>query len=175
MTGSEPLAAIMEHAGRVFTLAVYMLGDHGEAEDVTQEVLIRAWQSAHEVAPDRLGAWLLRVARNRCIDHLRTRRSRWAGLREAAGAAVASARDSAPDPEALAWGSDLRAALGRALAELAEPFRSVVILREIQGLSYREISDALELPLATVRVTLHRGRRRLRDALREEYRHVAAS
>jgi RNA polymerase sigma-70 factor (ECF subfamily) len=64
--------------------------------------------------------------------------------------------------------------LGVALAGLSEPAKSIVILREIQGLSYREIGDVLELPLSTVRVALHRGRRRLREELREVYNHVAA-
>jgi RNA polymerase sigma-70 factor (ECF subfamily) len=57
---------------------------------------------------------------------------------------------------------------------MSEPHRSVVILREIQGLSYREIGDALEMPLSTVRVSLHRGRRRLREELREVRDHVEA-
>jgi RNA polymerase sigma-70 factor (ECF subfamily) len=55
---------------------------------------------------------------------------------------------------------------------LSEPGRSVVILREIQGLSYQEIGEALEMPMSSVRVTLHRGRRRLREELKEVHDHV---
>jgi RNA polymerase sigma-70 factor (ECF subfamily) len=74
----------------------------------------------------------------------------------------------------MAGAAEFRALLGSALAGLREPSKSVVILREIQGLSYREISDVMELPMTTVRVALHRGRRRLREDLREVYHHVAA-
>jgi RNA polymerase sigma-70 factor (ECF subfamily) len=168
-------AVIEEHGARVFTLAVYLLHDREEAEDVTQEVLIQYWQRGREVPQERLGAWLLRVTRNRCIDRLRTRRSRLRWLPVAGADAVATVTDSAPGPEARVNGSQLGAAILRALADLHEPYRSVVILREIQGLAYDEIADTLEMPLSTVRVTLHRGRRRLRAELREEYEGAAAA
>lgn len=174
MTKAAIETVIAEQRSRVFTLAVYLLGDREEAEDVTQEVLIRCWQRGGEVAPERLGAWLLRVARNRCIDRLRARGSRLRRLRPAGDAGPADPVDDRPGPESVASGRELQAALLRALEGLAEPYRSVVILREVQGLAYEEIAEALEMPLNTVRVTLHRGRRRLREELREEYEGAAA-
>lgn len=166
-------AVVAEHQRRVFTLAVYLLGNREEAEDVTQEVLIQCWRRGHEVAPERLGAWLLKVTRNRCIDRARARRTRRLNGMVAAGDRVLEAVDRGPGPEGLLRGAQLGDAIRRALSALAEPYRSVVILREIQGLSYGEIADALEMPLNTVRVTLHRARRRLRDELREEYDRAA--
>ena len=67
-------AAMATHGRKVHTLAVYLLADHAEAEDLTQEVLMRLWRKGHEVAPDKIGAWLLRVTRNACIDAIRRRR-----------------------------------------------------------------------------------------------------
>lgn len=166
-------AVVAEHQRRVFTLAVYLLGDREEAEDVTQEVLIQCWQRGHEVASERLGAWLLKVTRNRCIDRSRARRTRRAHGMVAVGDRMLEAVDRDPGPEGRLRGAQLGDAIRRALAALAEPYRSVVILREIQGLSYTEIADALEMPLNTVRVTLHRARRKLRDELREEYDRAA--
>ncbi len=168
-------SAVAEHGGRVFTLAVYLLNDREEAKDVTQEVLVRFWQRGHEVDSDRIGAWLLRVTRNRCIDALRTRMSaRNASVTSDGTRVLEMAVDVRPDPERRARASELGSIINHALAGLSEPYRSVVVLREIQGHAYDEIADVLDMPLNTVRVTLHRGRRMLRAALREEYDHAAA-
>ncbi len=165
--------AVRNHSRRVFTLAVYLLGDREEAEDVTQEVLIRLWRKGHEVDPERIGPWLTRVTRNAAIDIIRRRRMGVRALTDAVEASTDLPEDS-PGPESLAQSSQLGSRLLAALGEMSEPNRSVVILREIQGLSYREIGDALEMPLSTVRVSLHRGRRRLREELREVRDHVEA-
>jgi RNA polymerase sigma-70 factor (ECF subfamily) len=158
---------------RVFTFARSLLSNREEAEEVTQDVLLRLWRHQRQVDEERLGSWLLRVTRNACYDLLRRRRS----FQIAAGppgddeeaAEVASAE---PDPEARVQTADFRRRLQEALDEIGEPYRTVVVLREVQGLAHREISEALGVPEATVRVHLHRGRQRLRDILREEYRHA---
>ena len=169
-------AAVERYQRRVFTLAWYLLSDREEAEDVTQEVLIRMWRSGGRVAPERLEMWLLRVTRNASYDRLRSRRSAARvfatdAAHEAAGTVMADG----PSPESVVGGSEIGRRLCAALTELREPAKSIVILREIQGLSYQQISDVLELPLSTVRVSLHRGRRRLRELLREVHRHVSVS
>ena len=166
-------AAVAKHARRVFTLAVYVLGDREEAEDVTQEVLIRLWRKGHEVDPERIGPWLTRVTRNAAIDIIRRRGHGVRRLTDETDGSVDIAEES-PGPESLAQSSQLGSRLLAALSAMSEPHRSVVILREVQGLSYREIGEALEMPLSTVRVSLHRGRRRLREELREVRHDVAA-
>ncbi len=155
---------------RVYSFARYFLSNREEAEDVTQEVLLRLWRHRSGVDEERLGSWLMRVTRNACYDLLRKRRSDAAALGFGASldaeeaAAVASAE---PDPQARAEAEDFRRRLLAALAELGEPYKSVVILREVQGLPHREIGEALGIPEVTVRVHLHRGRRKLRERLRE--------
>jgi RNA polymerase sigma factor (sigma-70 family) len=174
MRRSEFDAAVAKHGSKVLTLAVYLLGQREEAEDVAQEVLIRLWKKGDEVSPGRLGAWLVRVTRNACIDRFRGRRAeidRRTSTEQPILAAIAERR---PDPESLARASELGVHIRQALDEVGEPQRSVVILREIQGLSYQEIADALNMTVGNVRVTLHRGRRRLRNELREVQGHVAA-
>lgn len=118
----------------------------------------------------------MKVTRNACTDALR-RRTR--------SAEVISIRrttnpppdhpSTAPSPEQMAAGTQLGGKILQALKSLNEPARSVVILREIQGLSYQEISDVTEIPINTVRVTLHRARRRLRESLKEVQPHAANS
>lgn len=161
-----------KHRRRVYSFARYLLSNREEAEDVTQEVLLRLWRHQQGVDEERLGAWLLRVTRNACYDLLRKRRSdvaiaRGASLDDEEAREAASAE---PDPQARAEAADFRRRLLSALAELAEPYKSVVILREVQGLPHREIGEALGVPEVTVRVHLHRGRRKLRERLREESR-----
>ncbi|HTQ79314.1 MAG TPA: sigma-70 family RNA polymerase sigma factor, partial [Thermoanaerobaculia bacterium] len=80
-----------------------------------------------------------------------------------------------PDPAERAEAADFRRKLLGALGRLEEPYRSVLILREIQDLKYQEISEALNLPLNTVRVYIHRGRQRLREQLSEVYGYVPAT
>ena len=166
--------AVAKHGRRVFTLAAYLLGDREEAEDVTQEVLIRLWRRGHEVAPEKIGPWLVRVTRNACTDAVRRRGSGVRATTDSGGRWPSDISTEAPGPEGLAHASQLGGRILEALRDLSEPHRSVVILREIQGLSYREIAEALKMPLSSVRVTLHRGRRRLREELREVRDHVAA-
>ena len=166
-------AAVAVHGRKVYTLAVYLLANREEAEDVTQEVLVRLWRRGHEVLPEKIGPWLVRVTRNACIDAIRRRRDgTQVAIEDEAGIEL---HEPAPGPERLAHASQLGGRILLALDTLTEPGRSVVILREIQGLSYEEIGEALEMPLSSVRVTLHRGRRRLREELKEVHDHVAAS
>ncbi|HXO18511.1 MAG TPA: sigma-70 family RNA polymerase sigma factor [Thermoanaerobaculia bacterium] len=165
-------ADVARHQRRVFSFAHYFLDNREEAEDVTQEVLLRFWRHGSGLDPDGVGAWLLRVTRNACYDQLRRRRSAAVNL-PTAGFDVEEAAESVaapePGPESQAVAADFRRRLQEALGRLPDPYRSVLILREIQDLSYQEISDLLELPLNTVRVHIHRGRQRLREELREDY------
>jgi RNA polymerase sigma factor (sigma-70 family) len=156
---------------KVYSFARYLLSNREEAEDVTQEVLLRLWRNERRLDEERLGAWLLRVTRNACYDLLRRRRA--AGAVAAAesldGEEAREVPAAEPDPESRARASDFRRRLLEALGELGEPYKSVVILREVQGLSHREIGEILGIPEVTVRVHLHRGRKRLREQLREVY------
>jgi RNA polymerase sigma-70 factor (ECF subfamily) len=112
--------------------------------------------------------WLLRVTRNASIDVLRKRNAyRNVVQEDAEGNATDGMPSLAPSPHEAVEDSDFQVHLRRALATLAEPYRSIVVLREIQDFKYEEISSALELPLNTVKVYLHRGRRKLREALKE--------
>ena len=172
MNGFE--AAAYRHQRKVFTFARYYLGSSEEAEDVTQEVLIKLWQHQREIADDGQHAWIMQVTRNACFDRLRRRRSAARVFQEdpeERAAAKVPAND--PDPEARAAASDFQHHLRLALEQLKDPMKSIVILREIQGLKYQEIAEALEIPLNTVRVYLHRGRQRLREQLREVYGHAS--
>lgn len=150
---------------QVFTYASYLLGRPEDAEEVTQEAFLRLWTSWSGIDRDRAAAWLMRVTRNLCFDRLRHVKVVREHFGDGGEDAVATAADNAPSPALRAEGAELRRRLEEALRVLDEPMRSVVVLREVQGFKYREIAEILELPLNTVRVYLHRGRRRIRERL----------
>ncbi|HEX4964648.1 MAG TPA: sigma-70 family RNA polymerase sigma factor [Thermoanaerobaculia bacterium] len=155
---------------RIYSFARYLLSNREEAEDVTQEVLLRLWRHQDGVEEERLGSWLLRVTRNACYDLLRRRRADATQPGMAASLGEEEAHElvsGEPGPQSLAETADFRRRLLAALGELGEPYKSIVILREVEGLSHREVGDALGIPEVTVRVQLHRARKKLRERLRE--------
>ena len=157
-------ARVRQYADLVYRTALRIVGGTDDAADVTQEALVRIWQKGDAVPAAKLRAWCARVARNAALDHLRrgsVRPHTWER-----DTPMPDGDLHAPSPADDAEQADLRRHLDRAIAALDEPYRSIVVLREIEGLSYAEVSDALDLPLNTMKVYLHRARRRLRLGLR---------
>ncbi len=162
-----------EHGGRIYTFALHALRSHEDAEDVTQEVLVRLWRHRDNVDPTRIHAWVMRVARNLVIDV--SRRQRMRSTIFADGTDVDLVCGEVADGTNRTDGterSELRGLLEEAVAALEEPYRSIVIMREIQDRSYNEIAEAMAMPLGTVKVYLHRARRRLRERLSKELGHA---
>ena len=154
---------IEAHTDAVFRLAFGILHDRQLTEDVVQETMLRAWTSLGDFRGESSErTWVLRIAHNTAIDSLRRRRDQ------------AMSPDDMPeqadrsDPADRAAGLDSLAAVGRALAELDETSRSIVVLREVEGMSYQDIADALGVPVPTVKTRLLRARRALQSAEREE-------
>jgi len=161
-----------DYRDRVYTFAMYSLRQREEAEDVTQEVLVKLWQRAGQAGFDleNVGAWVMRVARNAVIDVIRRRRTRTAVIADEVDFDLATHYTPGPaDTGNGVESREFREALEAALARMDDPYRSILVMREVQGLQYQEICDALEIPLNTVKVYLHRGRRMLREALKGMY------
>lgn len=158
-------AEVGEHQRRLYGFAYYHLRDEDDAQDVVQETFVRLWSHRSRVQRETSAAWLTRVCRNACIDRLRKRKTR-----NEVSTEVDLLSNGETGADERMHRSDVH---GRALAlldELDEPFRSLVILRDIQDLSYEEIATAMELPMTTVKVYLHRARKRLRMRLMSEVR-----
>ena len=143
----------------VWSLARHLLRDVQEAEDVTQEVFIRLWQHREAMDPGQVKPWLMRVTRNLCLDKLRHRRP------EAEFDENQACDDKTP-AERLQR-SETRSWLQAAISRLAEPFRSLVILRDIQQHSYQEVAGITGLSPSQVKTYLHRARKQLRAQLQE--------
>ena len=151
-----------EEKDRVHSYAARMLRQAADAQDVTQEGLVRLWRHRDEVDVATARFWLMRTVHNLCIDQLRRRR---ASPEVHTEDGQASAPDERSGPARLAEGSELGRAIEEALACLSTADRSVVLLREVQGLRYAEIATILDVPLGTLKARLHRAREQLRDVL----------
>ncbi len=163
---------VYRHQDRVYAFALHYLGNGEDAADITQDVLIRFWENADRLEDSRIVPWLMQVTRNLCVDRFRRRRlqRRTMDIDSELLSEMEGASDD-PDPEVVAENADLRDLIVRGLQTLPEPHRSIVMLREIQDLKYEDIGEALGLPLTTVKVYLHRGRRMLRACLSKSVIH----
>ncbi len=158
---------IDEHAAAVYQLAFGVLRDAGLAEDVVQETMIKAWRGLDDFRGDAsMRTWVLRIAHNTAIDTLRRRRDRSLAPEDLPDG-VGGAAD-AGDPAVRAAGRSELATLGEALASLDQLSRSIVVLRELEGLSYAEIADTLDISTALVKTRLLRARRALQAAVRPD-------
>ncbi len=153
---------VREHKDRVYSFAVWTLRDAEEARDVAQEALVRLWQHRKKVQIPAARSWLMTTAHHLCVDRLRRRHRRPEIDQESL---VVPLTDGGPDPHRLAASSETARAIGRALSALGENDRAVVLMREVQGMSYEEIARVLGVPLGTLKAKLHRARDRLRREL----------
>lgn len=167
----ELLAPVMRPA---YQLAVRLLGDRHLAEDVAQEAFTRAYTGLRQFRGDaRFGTWVMRIVHNACADALRSR-ARHPQVPVAFGQepgadepATPDPADSGPGPEDVVLERQGRTAILAAVAALPADHRAVVLLRDVQGLSYEEIATITGQNVGTVKSRLHRARAALRSALQE--------
>jgi len=160
---------VERYQGRVFGLALRVLRDEEQARDVVQDAFLKAYGSLDRFE-GRSGfyTWLYRIAMNLCLDRKRRERGarRVARDEEALLEAPADPESvGAPAPGVALERAELRAQLARAIAGLPDEARRTLELREVDGLSYHEIAEALGVPKGTVMSRLHHARRRVREAL----------
>lgn len=151
--------------GTLFPLALRILRDRSEAEDALHDALLIVRDRAEQYAPERgpVGAWLVTIVRNLCIDRTR-RRDRRAELARRSHATT----KFVADPETLASGSSARDKVRRALAKLPKAQRDTLLVAYYEGLSYPEIAERDNVPLGTVKSRAARAMAALREALASE-------
>lgn len=164
------------YGDRVYNLTYRMLGNREEAEDVSQEVFITVFKSIEQFRGDsKLSTWLYRIAVNHCknrIKYLARRHDRdqseydEEALREQA-AGAATAPNPSPRPDKQLEGVELEQIMQRCIAQLEEEHRLVIVLRDVEDLSYEEICAITNLPTGTVKSRLHRARLALKKLMLE--------
>jgi RNA polymerase sigma-70 factor, ECF subfamily len=155
---------VLRHKDRLYTLACRMLGDHGEAEDVTQETFLRAYERLEEFRGDaRFSTWLYRICYNLCVNRFQFQRKDRNLSNGSAPEAVPSSTIGSCEQLLVKEQQQL---MNWALSRLKAEFREAVLLYHTEHLSYEEIADVLGSPVGTVRSRIHRGREDLNDMLR---------
>jgi RNA polymerase sigma-70 factor, ECF subfamily len=150
----DAVEALLAHRKIVFLICLGFARRRGDAEDLAQETYLRALRRTPELRDEALlKAWLCRVARNTCLDHLRR-----AKLRRFIGLAEAPEPCTHATPETLLQDAERQRALRAAVNALPAKLRDVLVLREYGGLDYREVSAVLGIELGTVMSRLHRAR-----------------
>lgn len=161
-------ALVRRHQGAIVNLARAMSNSDADADDLAQEAFVRAWRGIRSFRADStFRTWLHGIA----VNVIRTHRGRRFRLRQLFPWA-AGRRDEAVDPLERASVDDgieaplaMRDAIDRSLATLPRDMREALVLRDVQGMEYREIADALGVPLGTVESRIFRARQRLRPLL----------
>lgn len=154
---------ILPHLDAAYNLARWLTRNDQDAEDMVQESCLRAFKSFDGFYGVNAKAWLLTIVRNTCYTWLGKNRTH--DLSTSLDEEVHQAESQAPDPQTLLLRFEDNQALQQALEELPTEFREVLILRELEGLSYKEIADVADLPQGTVMSRLARARGRLKLSL----------
>ncbi|HEX7180953.1 MAG TPA: sigma-70 family RNA polymerase sigma factor [Thermoanaerobaculia bacterium] len=151
----------------VYSLVVRMVQDAGTAEDLAQEVFIKAFRRLDTYDPERkLSSWLFKIAHNTTIDFLRRHAPETVPLEaekedDRGSLSAVLSDESSENPAAAAERRDMGRALERAISRLRTEYREAVVLFYLEGASYQDICEATGLPLGTVKTNLHRARKEL--------------
>jgi RNA polymerase sigma-70 factor (ECF subfamily) len=161
---------VRDHSARVYRLALHLTGNPHDAEDLTQDVFVRVFNSLANYQPGTFEGWLHRITTNLFLDRVRRRkriRFDWMGDEDAAVATSQSfdRHERSGQPEDAFDMGNLDDDILEALAELPPEYRVAVVLSDIEGLSYEEIAVTLGIKMGTVRSRLSRARARLRESL----------
>jgi len=158
----------------IFSLVYRMVGDRALAEDLAQEAFIRAFNAIGTYKPSyKFSNWILKIANNHTIDHLRKRKldtvsihgSPHAATEQEASQTQVSVISTDEDPQQYVENRELGGQIEQAIGGLREEYRVAILLRHVEGYAYEEIADIMEVPLGTVKTYLHRARAELRETL----------
>ncbi len=157
---------VLAYEKNVYNIALRMTGNSEDASDMTQEAFIKAYNSLQAFRGDsKFSVWLYRIATNVCLDFLRSRSRRPTvslSVEDNEGEDVQlDVADESQSPELLLDRQMTRESVRRGLETLSPEYRQILLLREIQGLSYDEISQALGLEVGTVKSRIFRARKKL--------------
>jgi|CZCB01.1.fsa_nt_gi RNA polymerase sigma-70 factor (ECF subfamily) len=165
-------ALVMEHGQQLYNIALRMTGNEEDANDLTQEALLRAYKAFSKWKREcSFSSWLFRIATNLYIDQVRRRkRIRFESLDSPIvtddGEKLSRTIESdARSPQSMAEAAEVQEKVQLALQKLSPEFRMSIILCDIQGFSYAEISEIMDCSIGTVRSRIHRARRALKDHL----------
>ena len=155
--------AILPHLDAAYNLARWLMRNDADADDAVQDACLRALRFIGGLRGGDGRVWLLAIVRNTCYSRLKRAKTR--GVESEFDDEIHSTEAEAANPEGLLERSRDSAALRQALEDLPEEFREVIVMRELEGMAYKEIAEVAEVPIGTVMSRLARGRKRLQQQL----------
>jgi len=159
---------LLTYQNKIYNLCRYMLGGTHDAEDAAQDVFFKAYQNLNKFKPDSsLYTWLYRIAVNTCIDYRRKPffESLFKNSKEG-DVFVVDQPSGSPSPDKLYESKQIGNAIQLALGRLSEKLRTVIVLKEIEGFSYEEIAEVLDVSIGTVKSRISRAREELKELLK---------
>ena len=164
---------VQRHKTWLINFTYRFLGDQETAEDIAQEAFLRVYKNAGRYRSDKAGlrTWMYRIAANLCKNELRSRGRRWRIMVDPAIGSqdgdnpVENVMDTSPGPDGQLEEKELQKTLESAISRLPEKLRTVLILRDIEGMAYEDISQVIKKPLGTVKSRLNRARLALKDKM----------
>lgn len=157
---------IRQYEKKVYTLCFRMCGNSEDAEEAAQDAFLALWRGIDRFRQESsLSTWIYRLATNACIDTLRRRKKQSGSVSLDDEELFVDAVDTSPQPQETVERREAQKLLQEGLSALPEEYRKVLILREIEGLSYTEIAESASIELGTVKSRISRGRSLLRNFL----------
>ena len=161
---------VLRYQDKIYNLCRYMLGNADDAEDAAQDSFLKAYQALPKFQPDALlYTWLYRIATNTCIDY--RRRPVFEplfGRAEEGDKLIHDRASDAPSPEKLYQSKQIDRALQECLEVLSPKLRGIIVLKEVEGLSYEEIGETLDISMGTVKSRIARAREELQKCMKKK-------
>ena len=169
MTEDKFLELIRKHQDKIYRHAFYLLKNSEDAKDMAQETFIKAWQYRAKLREDTAHSWMLKCVQNLCFNQLKRRKFQ-VYLDEEEGETLetllyANSYKANPTPDEIAMKQERKQLVRQAIEELPPDMRTIVIMREFNEMSYKQIAEELEQPENNVKSTLFRARKKLREIL----------
>lgn len=169
---------VEQHKDRVYSYAVYMLQNWADAEEVSQTVFLRLWENWDRIETIKMKAWIMQVAHNSCIDSLRKRKiatTRLVQLDPHELGLLPGDIDGEGNPAMEHEVLERKTTVLAAMNSLPDRTRGMLLLHYFQGMSYESIGELMDATLSSVKVTIHRGKKKLKDILLERSPEVVES
>ena len=169
MTEDKFLELVRKNQDKIYRHAFYLLKNSEDAKDMTQETFIKAWQHRTKLREETVHSWLLKCVQNLCFNQLKRRKFQ-AHLSDEEGETLEMllhrhSHQSNPSPDEITIKQELKELVHRAIGELPPAMRSIVTMRELEEMSYKEIAEVLKQPKNSVKSTVFRARKKLREIL----------
>jgi len=159
---------ILKYQDKIFNLCRHMLGNPDDAQDAAQDVFLKAYQALSKFQPEAsLYTWLYRIATNTCIDYRRKPVfESLFGHTEEGEKLIHDRPSDSPSPEKLVQSKQIDTALQKGLGKLSPKLRAIIVLKEIEDLSYEEIAETLDISMGTVKSRIARAREELQKTMK---------